>query len=197
MTESIYKFTDITDALDIDVSKLGCIMLDTEGIPVREIMSKWVGSPEDDLYFSDDPKLRYVQGAVGEETSHLTLLYGLLQPGPEWSEHVTELLEDIDLSRIDIEDVEVFPNVEYSCIVARVKLTPELKLAHARLQYLPHVNTFPEYKAHITLAYVKNGEAEDMHGPYDIVMAWQAELSEALTGKSVTALGLNLGGNDA
>ena len=50
--------------------------------------------------------------------------------------------------------------IKASLIAAGV-LTPELRDAHARLSLLPHINTHPTYRAHVTLAYVHRDREAD------------------------------------
>ena len=62
-------------------------------------------------------------------------------------------------------ELTVFPSPwedePYSCIVSELTLTPELRDAHARLSLLPHINTHPTYRPHVTLAYVHRDHTED------------------------------------
>jgi len=49
-------------------------------------------------------------------------------------------------------------NEEYYCIIAKVDVSKNLMDARSRLELLPHINTFPDYKAHITLGYIKKDQ---------------------------------------
>jgi 2'-5' RNA ligase len=51
----------------------------------------------------------------------------------------------------------MFPSTDdenYAAIVAEVE-DQHLEEAHQRLSYLPHVNTFAQYRPHMTLCYVR------------------------------------------
>lgn len=178
--ESIYK------DMDIDVDKLGCIMLDlsSEGLPAFP-------GKESDLYYSDSRF--WIKGYVAEKTPHVTLLYGLLKPGPEWKEYVDLVLKDWKIDAVQVKGVGFFEsNIKdepYYCIVAHIEITPELQEGHERLELLPHINTFPGYKAHFTLAYIKKDEFKR-----DYVIH---ELNKHLQGKKLQITKLNYGGNDA
>src|SRR5690606_35566451 len=76
---------------------------------------------------------------------------------------------------LTIEKVGFFPGDGFSTIVGHIKMTDELFEGNQRLQLLPHVNTYPTYKPHITLAYI-NEEA---------TTEWLEALEE-LAGKSLT-----------
>ena len=74
---------------------------------------------------------------------------------------------------------------EYITVVALVQPTPELVVGNGMLRFLPHIDTFIDYKPHITLAYVKN------------TAEWQDHveaLNERFAGQKVKVLpGLNYG----
>src|SRR3712207_8228254 len=78
---TLFPYTTLFRSLGIDLSKLGCIMLDTEPIKVSDII------PENSLYYADPEKLKWVQGVVSEKVPHVTLLYGLMRS----EEHTSEL----------------------------------------------------------------------------------------------------------
>ncbi|WP_119697013.1 2'-5' RNA ligase family protein [Microbacterium halotolerans] len=200
MSESIHRFAGVTGALGIEVSELGCIMADVEPIPVTRYLASALPNPWGDLYVSPRREERFwIDGAVGETGAHVTLLYGLLQPGPVWREHVDVLLADVDLSTVTVDHVGVFDSPyedeRYKCIVAHLQLTPALRRAHTRLSYLPHVNTFPEYRAHVTLAYVKDEPAVGaVWGGLSIPELWAGYLDQDLAGRELRVSGINYGG---
>jgi len=85
-------------------------------------------------------------------------------------EHVDAVMEGWEPPlALQTHHIEVFPSPypaddpdgagAYACIVAVIRLSDELIEAHQRLSLLPHVDTFPVYKAHVTLAYVKADRA--------------------------------------
>lgn len=200
MTESAHRFPDLHAALGIDLSKLGCIMATVEPIPVTALVDLAGAGTEADLVSTrgrrDD--LWWIDGAVGEQKAHVTLLYGLLETGPVWRAHVDELLADVDLDAVTVDRVDVFdspyPDEPYKCVVAKIALTPQLALAHARLSYLPHVNTFPDYTAHVTLAYVRDAPS-DLPWAATVAEAWVRSLNDALRGAKLRVTGLDYGGN--
>jgi hypothetical protein len=154
-----YQFEAVYDDLELDSRGLGYVMLDTE--PVGELPI-----PKEYLYYHEDPD-RHIQGLVSAQTPHVTLLGGILPGVKKW--HVDSVLEDWWVKQIGLLGVEVFdsPDNSYYCIVVRVA-TDELIEAHQRLSLLPHINAFPGYKAHLTLAYIKHDE-EMLKKTLDIV----------------------------
>lgn len=184
MTESAYNYSDMYEELGIRIPDLGCIMADLEPIPVMDIMH----GHEEDLYTSQNSDRFWINGAIGSRNAHVTLLYGLLKPGKEWKGYVDRLLDDIDLSAVTVDYVDMFDSTfedePYKCVVAHLKITPEIQKAHARLEYLPHVNTFLDYRAHATLAYVQEDNAQ----------FWAKTLNHRLSGEKLRVTGINYGG---
>ena len=167
----------------IVVSKLGCVMLDVDGPPISKLL------PTTWLYSSSNPGRRWISGAQDE--GHVTLLYGLLDNANAIREDVDEVLDGWEPGQITTDHVGVFPSPfgdeDYSCIVAHLAVTDDLLDAHARLSLLPHIDTHPTYRPHVTLAYVRK-EFEK-----DAVRLIEQELGCVVGGLDFTPLGLNYG----
>lgn len=175
------QYPTVYQDLGIDPNNLGCIMLDTAPVVVSDIIKL------EDLLEVDPIEHPHMQGIVSENVPHLTLLYGLMRPGPELQKHVDSVLDGWKMKEVVIDDIAIFETEKDSepcvCIVALLVVTDELAEANARLRLLPHIDTYPEYKPHITLAYLKADSD------------WQAyvePLSQRLR-KAVTTKGLNYG----
>jgi len=165
-TESIHDFPSVLAELDINPSKLGCVML-----PVRfdrRLLGRlYAYEPhlEGALYTSPEPERFWIRGDVTAD-AHITLLYGLLRPAWEQQDLVYRLLGDWRRpAMLPVRGYDAFPspyeNEPYRCIVARIG-DPDgvLAEAHARLSYLPHVDTHPTYLPHATVAYVHDRAAD-------------------------------------
>lgn len=175
------SISNIYADLGIDTNNLGCIMLNTDPLQVGDIIS------EEDLFGYDETTPDYLKGFVSEGAPHVTLLYGLLQSGTEWGRYVNQLLNGLEFTSVTISEVGFFPSTNpetpYDCLIAKVEVTPVLQDANGRLRMLPHIDTFPEYQPHITLAYVQQGKATGLI----------PALNERFEGKNIKVTGLNYG----
>ncbi len=184
MAVSAQQFSKVYEQLGINVGDLGCIMLNTEPLKVSDIV------PEEALYFANDKvNHKYVDGIVSEDKPHVTLLFGLMESGPTWKKQIDEVLEGWALKTVEVSNVSFFESnyddEQYYCLVAELTLTPKLVEGNSRLRLLPHIDTFPEYKAHITLAYIK----QDATLRDELLYA----LNNRFAGAQVKVTGLNYG----
>lgn len=135
----------------INIAKLGCVMQEFEPVDISDVM------PDEVCFYSKNPERRWIRGRRADEP-HVTLLYGLLDNANTIREDIDEVLEGWEPAPARGMEFEVFESPyedeKYGCIVARVD-NDNLLDAHHRLSLLPHIDTFPGYKAHVTLGYVK------------------------------------------
>ena len=145
--------------LGIHRARLGCVKLVVSSAPITV---QDVGG-ESALYTSSSPHRPWVRGYINQHRAHVTLIYGLLDVGDRAISraHVdTALAGWVPPASVRIADIAVFPSPvpdedPYTCIVAKLDLA-SLKKAHDALLALPNVTRFPEFKAHVTLAYVRS-----------------------------------------
>jgi len=88
---------------------------------------------------------------------HLTLLYGIHDTVSD--EEILNCFDGFkeDDFKVQLDGVSIFENPDFDVVKLGVVLTPKLIEINKRLSNLPNSNQFPEYKPHITLAYVKKG----------------------------------------
>ena len=169
---SAHDFQEVYDDLGIDLSDLGCVMLGTETPDTSFIDDR-------ELYYARDEKRFWIDGRVKD--SHVTLKYGLLKTVKR--EHVDKVLEGLALPKMLMGDELVkfdspYADEPYECIVMKIgkdtrnNYSRQMLSLNERLNFLPHVNTFPDYNPHVTLAYVRKG--------------WYARNSDKLWGRGVT-----------
>lgn len=169
-------------------SDLECVMLDVPPMNVREAFGDDFN--EDDLFYGDIPELKYAQGAVGETKAHVTLLFGI-HPSPMYRRSVNAVLSGWKPEDVFIDHVGFFPSTiegqDYNVIVGHVSPLPNLLEGRARLEVMEHTDRFPEYKPHITLAYVK-GSAD--------LEKWVTRMDAEFGNRTYEVLGLNYGDDD-
>ena len=180
--ESTYK------ELKIDLNRLGCLMLDVKW-PVGMWSPEFEGAGSD-LYYAKNKDRFWINGWVADK-AHLTLLYGFMKPAYKWKKYINRVLKGWKFPELEVEGIGYFDspykNEPYYCIVAYIKVTPELLEGHQRCQFLPHVNTFPGYRPHVTIAYIRKDS-----GAKELFIGWVAKL---IKGKKLTITKLNFGGN--
>lgn len=187
-----HQFEEVYQTLGINLDKLGCIMLDLK--PLENMYSIAFDGGEISLYYSPKPERFWIDGWVADKTPHITLLYGLLESGRNYAKHVEKVLNGWRLNEVEIDHIGYFDSPysdePYWCIVAHIKVTPELLEGHQRLEFLPHINTFAGYNPHMTIAYINKNQGE---GYRDSLIE---ECNKIWSGKKLEVLPYpNLGGN--
>lgn len=159
---SAHKFSIIYWDLNIDINKLGCVMLDVD--PLDTMKPYKFDGLESSLYNAKDKSMFWVDGWMADKNPHITLLYGLLKSAREYKNKIKVVLKDWNLKEIEIADIGFFDSPmssePYYCIVAHIKPTLGLLEGHARLEFLPHVNTHTFFKPHFTLCYIGKDRGE-------------------------------------
>lgn len=148
--KNAHDVPQIYERLGIDLRDLGCLMIDTESPVDGEIDSS-------STYTSSDPKKFWVDGLL--DWWHATVRYGFLD-GVTRADVDAVLVGMPVPIELNVIGTEVFPSPypaePYDCLVARVE-SPELTDLNTALGILPNVNTFAEYKPHITIGYFQPG----------------------------------------
>jgi phage portal protein BeeE/2'-5' RNA ligase len=176
---SARDYPDLYEGTGINPDDLGCIMIDTEQLDITDL----VEDGEADLVEATD-RHEHAMGAVAELEPHITLLYGLLENGNVWKDKVDTVLKGWKIETATIDKVDFFDTPDSYAVIAHIKVTPELIDGHERLTLLPHIQTFSEYKPHMTLAYVKKDSDVDK---------WVKALGAAYNGKEIMVSGINYG----
>lgn len=186
---SAHQFPSVYKDLNINLSKLGCVMLDL--VPLDSMSSP---GEQEALYHAKDKSRFWIDGWVADKTPHITLLYGLMKPAKDWEKYIDTVLTGWSLKEVEIDNIGYFdspyPDEPYWCIVAHIKPSPDLLEGNDRLKFLPHINTFVGYKPHMTLAYIDKKQGEKYRDGLvkDFNKLWAGE-------KLKVRKTLNLGGN--
>ncbi len=135
----------------------GCLMLFLD-VPIWEKITSVI-KPEDIYTVGNDYGI--------EKEPHLTILYGFHDEVT--SEEVFKLFkENMPMKPIEvrIKGISVFENPEFDVVKFDVN-SPELTKLNGIMRQLPNTTKFPEYRAHITIAYVKKGEGKKYVKPFE------------------------------
>lgn len=177
--------------IGVNVKQLHYVGLTFDPLPVREILAQqsWgvLVIDSDYVYAPEGDYRTWVNGPVAEQSAHVTAKYGLLTPSYERKELINELIGWPRDVTVEVVDVEVFPSpyedLPYGCLVARLG-GDELREMNAALSVLPHVDSFTEYKPHLTLAYLR---------PEVATYAGIPEARSWLLGKRLPVTGIDYG----
>ena len=149
------ELVPIYKKLGIDIKKMFCTMLNAEwSDEQKETWMTMFESSGAKPYTSKDKS--WIKWYVYEKHPHVTLLYGSLANVS--ADMIKTVLSEWTPDPLTISEVSYFDSPdseEYYCIIAKVSITENLLRARSLLELLPHVNTFPDYKAHITLGYIE------------------------------------------
>lgn len=127
--------------------RFGCVMLEVPVSNWKEITSAI--DPED-VYEVEGENYGI------QDNPHVTILYGL-HDGVSLDQ-VKSVFEGFSGSLdIRIDGIGIFENKEFDVVKFDVVPTESLQRLHDALSELPNSNEYPEYKPHITIAYVKKG----------------------------------------
>lgn len=187
-----HDYKTVYEDLGLDLSKLGCVMLDVE--PLDNMYSIDLEGAGVALYYAKNKSRFWIDGWVIDKTAHVTVLYGLLHEANNYKKHIQKVTDLWSIESVEIEDITFFDSPyedePYWCLVAKVKKTRELMEGHERLSLLPHVDTFGEYKPHITIAYIDKSQDEEYRDNLieHFKILWVGK-------KLKTKKELNLGGN--
>ena len=133
----------------------GCVMVQ---VPIKNWQQIISQIQPEDVYDGGDDR----HGI--EDDPHLTLLYGLEPQITE--EEIKKVFSDFEHEvTLKINGIDTFNNEEYDVVKLNVEKTPELQKLHDRLSELPNHDSYPEYRPHITISYVKKGTGNKYVNP--------------------------------
>jgi|LakMenE01Jun11ns_1017448.scaffolds.fasta_scaffold9891577_3 2'-5' RNA ligase len=130
-----------------------CVMFDLKDKDASKVLSWSKKHIPDDVLFTDGEKGR-------EDEIHITLLYGLHTSKPD---DVEKIVSNFKPEEISFGEISKFESEEYDVL----KISVEGKILHKinkALKDLPHTSSYPIYKPHCTLAYVKKGSCDHLLG---------------------------------
>lgn len=146
----IKNYQSFLEAKSGKLYRYGCVMVYLD-IPNWDSIVSHINS--EDLYKPEEKRF-------GLETDpHVTILYGLHSDVSD--EDVFNVFKNIKASDIslDVDGIDCFENKDFDVIKMNVK-SDTLNLLNKELSKLPHTTDYPDYKPHITIAYLLPGMGE-------------------------------------
>lgn len=121
----------------------GCVMLQA---PIKEMKDFQLRIEDEDLH-------EYGK----EKDPHVTILYGIHDDETSLDE-IKALFSKLGKQEIEISltEINLFENEEYDVVKINIE-SVDLHFLNKELRKLPHTSSFPDYKPHMTIAYVKPG----------------------------------------
>jgi 2'-5' RNA ligase len=110
--------------------------------------------PDEDIYTDDETKGR-------ENEIHVTIKYGLHTESPD---EVKELVENYGSIKVKIGKVDMFEGDESDVVILKIESEDLKKLNKKISKNCKCTDTYPTYKPHCTIAYVKKGKADKYKG---------------------------------
>jgi hypothetical protein len=133
-----------------NIYEFGCLLITLKMEGWMDILSN---IDREDLYLPDNERYGL------EDEPHCTILYGIHKDVRD--ENVMNIFSKVSLEDLDIKvmGIDCFNNPEYDVLKMSVK-SEKLNNLHDMASKLPHTSTYPDYKPHITIAYLKKGMGE-------------------------------------
>ena len=106
---------------------------------------------EDDIMKGEEEdKDRYGR----EYEQHVTILYGIHSDVPD--EEVEERIDKLEAPTVRLNKIGIFENEDFDVVKLDVE-SKDLTAANKMFKELDHTSQYPDYHAHVTIAYVKAG----------------------------------------
>lgn len=155
MIKKYIEFMKESEEKSGNLYRYGCVMV---GLDISNWDSLTSEIDPNDVYHPEDP-------AKGVETNpHVTILYGLNKGVTV--EQVKSVFDNFhgDI-KVEINGVGIFENEEFDVVKLNVIPSESLRTLHDELKKFPNSDQYPEYKPHITIAFVKKGMGKKYANP--------------------------------
>lgn len=134
-----------------------CTKIDLPDNLSKEVM-EWGNKnvPDKDLFIED----KVAKGR--EDDIHITVLYGIKSENPK---QTSKVLKKVDSFEVRLGLINAFKdNPKYDVLKIEVESGDLEKLHYSLREKVDNENTFPTYKPHVTIAYVKKGTCDKYIG---------------------------------
>jgi hypothetical protein len=163
----------------IGTKKLGCVMVGTTSpLVTSDVLHTEEFTQKQ--YFTQRNDRQWIKGITPAGRHHVTIRYGFLPDVSALDLH--KVANDVHIpEKLSITGYEIFlspyddEDADYECVVALIDPT-ELNDANLQFGVLPNINTYPEFKPHVTIGYFYKG-------------AWDSDLAAYYLTEHVNTLG--------
>lgn len=160
-----------------------CIMLDYN-MPefIKELQKK---IPEDEIYFGTDEEKKNNTYGI-EKESHITIVYGL-DNSVKYDE-IKPYLFDVNDYKTILVNISTFDCDDYDVLKVTAKCPKALESNKLIMENFDVTTTYPDFKPHMTIAYLKKGEGEkykkNILDKIDTIKPYRFNYSYSLDGKN-------------
>lgn len=136
---------------------------DKDARPLRDFANS---IPDSELYHGEEGSDSYGPEYGRELESHVTALYGLVKGG-DTPKAVAAAVKNAGIGSVKLKlgKITAFENEGSPYDVLKVDIdSPDLHKLNAALKKLPFKSDYPDYHPHLTIAYLKKGEAKKYVG---------------------------------
>jgi len=131
----------------------GCVMMDSKIKDWEDYHT--AGIDEDDVY------IKPLDQSYGLETKpHVTVLFGIHEDEIDPETIANVIKSNMKPLTVKVDEIDVFEGPEYDVVKYNIPISDELQGYHDLFKKFPNTQTFPEYKPHMTIAYVRSGEGK-------------------------------------
>lgn len=143
----------------------GCLMLQAKVKDWDDFHT--AGIDEDDVYIKPHDKSYGL-----EQEPHVTVLFGLHEDEVDEETIQSVMKQNLKPFTSRVDEVDVFENDEYDVVKYNIPVSEELQKYRDLFMKFPNTQTFPDYKPHMTIAYVKPGTGKKykrkLREPFDV-----------------------------
>lgn len=128
----------------------GCLMMETDIDNWKEYHT--AGIDKDDVYIKPHDKSYRL-----ETQPHVTVVYGFHEDEIDEETIGSVVKQNMKPITVPVDEVDIFEGDEYDVVKYNIPVTKELQEYRDLFMKFPNTQSFPEYKPHMTIAYVKPG----------------------------------------
>lgn len=163
LKEEVVKGTKMVDNQPRDY--YGCLMMQADIDNWKEYHT--AGIEKDDVYIKPHDKSYGL-----EQEPHVTVLYGFHEDEIDEETMSSVMKQNLKPITLRVEEVDTFEGDEYDVVKYNLPVTDELQGYRDLFSKFPNTQSFPDYKPHMTIAYVKPGQGKKykrkLREPFDV-----------------------------